>query len=189
MAAPQLLEFLKNRFEPSTYMQSKRRSYSDFNAADRYAGGRLEYWQCALQMAEERPILGSGFHSFLYELPKYHSQQHSNYCHNQYLTVLAEGGVVWLSIFLMTIWKFLSMLYHGWRVHLKLKDTWGQIICGGAFLELVVLLWLAMSNDVLGPGPKNVIIWVLLAGGVRYGMLPPEEPEVEAQSAGQPTGP
>jgi O-antigen ligase len=184
VAVPELLDTVKKRFEVKTYLRARRKSYTAFGAIDRFSGGRLEFWKSALRMAEANPILGVGFHAFQNELPKYHPRKEVNYPHNQYLGALAEGGILWLSVLLVMFWKFLRFFYQSWRTAISDGDETGQVVCGGALVAFVIMLWICCTNDFFDPGPKNVIFWVVMAGAVRYAMLPAEN-EAEQEHAGR----
>lgn len=170
-AAPELLDFVQNRFQLETYKRAKRKSYTEYGLLNQYSGDRLELWKGALGMAEDYPFFGVGFHAFELELPRYSVKGESNYPHNQFLGALAEGGILWLSVLVTFFWKLLRFLYQNWRATIGKEDRVGQIICGGAVVSFLVMTWIALSNDFLNPGPKNIIFWVMMAGAIRYGML------------------
>ena len=171
VAVPELLEYVQNRFELDTYKRAKRKSYTEYGLLNQYSGDRLELWKGALGMAHDYPFFGVGFHSFELELPRYNAKGESNYPHNQFLGALAEGGIIWLSLLVVFFWKLFRFLYHNWRATLAAEDWLGQIICGGAIVSFVVMTWIAMSNDFLNPGPKNIIFWVMMGSAIRYGTL------------------
>ncbi len=175
VAVPQVWESLESRFATKTYKRGKRKSYSKFDSANQYSGGRLEIWKSALQMAEDYPIFGAGFHSFRYMLPSYHYQQWSNYCHNQFLGALAEGGIIFLLALLTLYWKLWRLLYHNWKVVFRQGDTTGIFICGGAFVSYLTMIVISSTNDFMNPGPKSTIFWIVMAGSIRYAMLAREE--------------
>ena len=169
--SPQLIESVQTRFSTDTYKRAKRKSYTQFGVADSFSGGRLQIWKAAIEMAQDKPLFGVGFHAFELELPKYHPQGLTNYPHNQYLGALAEGGLVWLAALLILFWKVLLLLYHNWRVTLQQQDAMGQVICGGAMISFCIMLCMCMGNDFFGPGPKVTIFWVCMAGAIKYGTL------------------
>jgi len=178
--SPQLVESVQTRFSTDTYKRAKRKSYTQFGVADSFSGGRLGIWKAALEMAEDKPIFGVGFHAFELELPKYHPQGLANYPHNQYLGTLAEGGIVWLAALLILFWKVLLLLHHNWRVTLQQQDAMGQVICGGALVSFCIMICMCLGNDFFGPGPKVTIFWVCMAGAIKYGMLSRREAASES---------
>jgi putative inorganic carbon (HCO3(-)) transporter len=172
IAAPQLLEYVESRFAVDTYKRAKRKSYTRFSSMNQYSGDRLEIWTGAVQMAQDNPIFGVGFHAFELELPKYHPQGTANYPHNQFLGALAEGGVTWLLALAFLYWKLWRFLWQAWRLALREEgEPMGLMICGGALLAFAVMIWISLSNDFLNPGPKCTIFWVVMAGAVKYGLL------------------
>jgi O-antigen ligase len=176
-AAPELIESVKERFSVASYKTATRKSYSEAKLLNQYSGDRIVLWKGALHMAEKNPIFGVGFHVYNTEIAKYHPKgwRGLNYCHNVLLGALAEGGIIWLSAFVVFYWKFGQLLHQNWRLVVRQGDTAGQIICGGAYLTFFVMLWIGLSNDFFNPGPKNPIFWVTMAGAVRYGMLARED--------------
>lgn len=175
IAVPQVWDSLASRFETKTYKRAERKSYSKFETANQFSGGRLEIWKAALRMAEERPIFGQGFHAFRYVLPRYHYQSWSNYCHSQFLGTLAECGIIGLVALCTLYWKLLRLLYHNWLVVFAQKDRTGIFICGGALVSFLVMLFVSTMNDFMNPGPKSTVFWVVMAGAIRYAMLAREE--------------
>jgi O-antigen ligase len=186
-AVPQVVDYVRERFEVQTYKRAKRKSYGQYSTLNQYSGDRLEIWKGAVAMARERPVFGVGFHAFESELPKYHIGRKANYPHNVFLGSLAEGGVIWLSCQVMLLWALIRFLYQNWKITLAEKDAWGQIVCGGAVVCFGIMLWTAMTLDFFHPGPKNTAFWVLMAGAVRYGFLPPE-PARSLEPVGVPGG-
>lgn len=77
-----------------------------------YADDRLAFWDAHYQMVKEKPILGHGYHlNTAYREPYYNNLGLENFrskyeAHNMYLQVLANGGVIGLSFFLL--WIFLQ---------------------------------------------------------------------------------
>ncbi len=175
VAVPKVWESLESRFATETYKRAKRKSYSKFDSANQYSGGRLEIWKGAIRIAEDYPIFGSGFHSFRYMLPRYHYQHWSNYCHNQFLGALAEGGIILLIALSTLYWKLWRLLYHNWKVVFSQGDKTGVFICGGAIVSFLIMLVISSTNDFMNPGPKSTVFWIVMAGSIRYAMLAREE--------------
>jgi O-antigen ligase len=184
VVAPQLLEAVQSRFEVSTYKRAQRKSYSRVDEINQFSGNRLEIWKGAIRMAEDRPLLGVGFHAFEIELPNYWSQKYSNYPHNQFLGALAEGGVGWLTVLIILFFVTLKLLWQHWRATLAAGDIRGQIICGGALLSFVIMISFACANDFFNPSPKTTVFWVVLAGAVKYTLLPEQADEPAVATAG-----
>jgi O-antigen ligase len=180
VAAPQILDYVEQRFEMKTYKRAARKSYSEFGALNQYSGDRLELWTSALEMAQDSPLFGVGFHAYPREVPKYHSRGVGNYPHNQFLGALAEGGVVWLTLLLVLLWRTGRLLFENWLQTVRESDVRGEVICGGALVGFTVMLWTALSNDFFNPGPKSTIFWVVMAAGIMYGLLPRDREEPAA---------
>lgn len=188
-AVPQVVDYVRERFEVQTYKRAKRKSYGQYSTMNQYSGDRLEIWKGAVAMARERPIFGVGFHAFETQLPKHHARGVSNYPHNVLLGGLAEGGVIWLCCLAMLFWTLIRFLYQNWKITLAEKDAWGQIVCGGAVVCFVIMLWTSMTLDFFHPGPKTIAFWVLMAAALRYGFLPPEPSRSTAAARSPESGP
>jgi O-antigen ligase len=183
VTVPQILDSLQTRFATETYKRAKRKSYSKYDVTNQYSGGRLEIWNGALHMAEDYPIFGVGFHAFELELPRYHYLAWSNYPHNQFLGALAEGGILFLTALCVLYWKLLRLLYHNWKVVLKLGDKAGQLVCGGALVSFIIMILISLTNDFMNPGPKTTIFWVMMAGAIRYSAIARDDETVPAQAS------
>jgi len=71
-------------------------SIFDFNAdADRF-----KYWQVAISMFKENPLLGQGLGSFMSRFSGYLPETNISYAHNCFLQILAESGIFSLLAFL-----------------------------------------------------------------------------------------
>ncbi|RMF25417.1 MAG: hypothetical protein D6760_01020, partial [Deltaproteobacteria bacterium] len=77
------------------------------------AANRLEIWRATLAMAADRPILGHGFGTFEALLPGYRPMPTGlfyDHAHNDYLEILAEGGVVGLAFAVALVAAFARRL-------------------------------------------------------------------------------
>ena len=89
--------FLKNRFET-------------FASQETYEAGRIPLWSRSLPMVKDFPICGTGYGTFGYVEPMYRADAPFesltalyDHAHNDYLEVLAEGGVVGLALTLLAV--------------------------------------------------------------------------------------
>lgn len=83
---------------------------AELGTRDTSVRARVEFWSGALRMAAARPLAGWGPTSFGRIFPRYQPgvKFYSKYVHNEYLTLLSEGGVLTLGAFV----AFLGIL--GW---------------------------------------------------------------------------
>ena len=87
-------------------------SFSETGKIDRVA-----MWQAALNMIQDRPVLGHGVNTFMSNYLKYWvgGERQPRYAHNCYLQVAAETGLVGLATFLVLLWQLFVNLIDGWR--------------------------------------------------------------------------
>jgi O-antigen ligase len=75
--------------------------------------GRLPIWQAALAMFFDQPVIGHGWGTFRALLPGYRLEPNGFYythAHNDYLEILAEGGIVGFAIALVLVGLFARRL-------------------------------------------------------------------------------
>jgi len=87
---------------------------------------RINRWNSAIRMFEERPLLGFGPGTFTFQYAPYQRYRDLTiistnfgsvgHAHSEYLGPLAEGGAIaallWLSLFIVIIYKGIKLVYH-----------------------------------------------------------------------------
>lgn len=90
---------------------------------------RINRWNSALRMFEEKPILGWGPGTYQFQYAPFQRSKDITiistnfgdvgHAHSEYLGPLAEGGLLgmltWLGIFLITVYKGMYLFYHSQR--------------------------------------------------------------------------
>ena len=99
------------------------------------------------------------------------------YPHNHWLGTLAEGGVLWLTAMVVFFFQVFRTVYQNWKITLADRDVWGQVICGGAVASFVVMMWASITQAFHDASPKTTLFWLLMAGAVKYAILPPDSEE------------
>lgn len=86
---------------------------------DDSAGGRLQAWGGALRIFRSFPLFGSGLNTYGAAMQQYQSRGgaavHFNEAHNDYLQVLAEGGLLMSGAVLVTLLMFISTVRERFR--------------------------------------------------------------------------
>lgn len=107
--------------------------------AETSVGLRLVFWEGALMMAQEHPLLGVGTGDYKIEMDRLHqihaipdtpSVRVSDHPHNSYLAYLADLGLIGLLIFLWFLW---TATLEAWR-HREQATAWFKLIYMGIFL-------------------------------------------------------
>lgn len=83
---------------------------------------RRDFWRATWQMARAHPIAGAGLGAFWAEIPLYHDAsglQTPQQAHNDYLELLASGGVIGAAIF---VWFGVSLIRAGRRAAQNYAD-------------------------------------------------------------------
>jgi len=106
---------------------------------DHSAEERLVLWEDAFNLFERNPVTGTGFETYQY---MYRVQRFRD-THNYFVKVLAETGVVGLSLFLILLWK---MFRNGLNLFRKAQDPFWS----GAGLAFVALLLSSMAANCFG---------------------------------------
>ncbi len=95
---------------------------------------RFEFWQVAQAQFKQRPLLGSGFHTFHHaEINPYQTDTH-----NFFLRELTEKGLVGAFVLLGMLWSIARLLRYTLRNVAAGSWTYGLALgLGGAFLALL----------------------------------------------------
>jgi len=116
---------------------------------------RVYRWVAAMQMVEDKPMLGFGPGSFYFHYKKYTINSFETYVsdnpeksgiHNYYLMTLVEQGIIGLIIFLGLI---ISIIIYGERLYHKLTDTKQKNYIIAATISTVVICALLIINDLI----------------------------------------
>ena len=131
---------------------------------------RINRWNCAIRMFEERPAFGwgSGTYAFQYA-PFQHSSEitviSTNFgtkgnAHSEYLGVLAESGVVGLLSFLVLLF---FVFYKASVLYIKLEDKELKTLLLSVILALVSYFTHGVLNNYLDTDKASVPVWTCIA--------------------------
>lgn len=105
---------------------------------------RLEIWQATIQLVKDNPISGVGMGGYWAAIPRYHDASGSmtpQQAHNDYLELLASGGIVGVAIFL---W-FVAGVYRHARANLQSADSFRR---AATFAALIAIAGVAVHSLV-----------------------------------------
>ncbi len=117
------------------------------------------YWQTAINIWKERPLIGCGYNAYIQKL-KSMKVGHEEYPHNSLLHIAAELGLIGLFAYL---WFFISLLLAGLDI-LKSISFHKNLYILGVGLSFGILAWLIHSlldtpwESLL----LNILWWTLL---------------------------
>jgi O-antigen ligase len=97
---------------------------------------RSDFWRATWQMARAHPFVGAGLGGYWAEIPLYHDAsglQTPQQAHNDYLELLASGGVIGAAIF---VWFVVSLIGAGRRAARNYSD-FQRAAALGAILGIV----------------------------------------------------
>jgi O-antigen ligase len=165
--------------------------------------GRTDLWSIALQVAGDHPLLGAGWGNFVVVEPQYATRgielsqirlvvDTPKVAHNMYLQVLAELGLVGLTVFLAVIGSALALAYRAIRTFTV--DGWFELEAISRGLLVGVLGMLAAYSFISAQYEKQ--LWLLvgvaiaLPGVARRGerfplRRPSERPDYDPRVADQ----
>jgi len=127
-----------------------------FQTAETIEKGRILVWKDTIKMVRDFPIFGTGLGTYERSFPMYKTfaqQVVFDHAHNDYLELLAEGGIALIIPFLWGLWRALR-----WSIHSS-----SSIITRGAATGMVAMLIHAFF-DFNFHIPANAYIFFTLAG-------------------------
>jgi len=159
----------KNKTDSSENLSKHIESMSNIST-DASNLERINRWNCALRMFEERPVFGWGPGTYAFEYaPFQHSSEitviSTNFgnrgnAHSEYLGTLAEGGVIGLFSFLMLLF---FVFYRASVLYIKLEDKELKTLLLSVILALVSYFVHGVLNNYLDTDKASVPVWTCFA--------------------------
>ena len=122
-------------------------------------GSRYTYWYAAYLAFKSSPIWGIGVGQFVWFSLKFSAIDFGDVVHNAYLTVLAENGIVGLSLFLG--WITIAA-YRFWAVSRRGITEDLRVIAFSGFCAFAMLLFMAMTLSI----EYYKILWLLAGSSI-----------------------
>lgn len=131
---------------------------------------RINRWNCAVRMFEERPVFGWGPGTYAFEYaPFQHSSEitviSTNFgnlgnAHSEYLGVLAESGFIGFVSFLILLF---FVFYRASILYIKLEDKELKTLLLSVILALVSYFVHGVLNNYLDTDKASVPVWSCIA--------------------------
>ena len=132
---------------------------------------RINRWVCAYRMFAEKPVLGWGPGTYQFQYAKFQTDEFTTEissnngdrgnAHSEYLTYLAEEGIIGLFLFIMliilSISKSLNMLY-------TIKNNKEKLLLYGFFLGLITFYLHGFFNAFSDYEKMSILVYSSLAG-------------------------
>ncbi len=135
------------------------------------SNGRFHFWQTALQIIKDNPIIGTGLDSFGVSFTKYDSwngNMRVEQAHNEYLQILADAGILGLACVI----AFIFMLFRqGFRL---VNQTGDRFRCGVVIGSMAGCFGILIHSFFDFPlrTPSNSFFFLMLAvlatGSISY---------------------
>jgi O-antigen ligase/tetratricopeptide (TPR) repeat protein len=120
-------------------------------------------WKDSRKIADDFPVTGTGFGSFVTIYPLYRTLPARglvDHAHNDYLELLTDGGIIG---FLIVAWFVLTVFYTSFRVFLKRRELYSVYLFIGSIAGLVSILLHSVTDFNLHTG-ANGLYFFLLSG-------------------------
>lgn len=130
------------------------------NALENFGGmGRYRFWQEALHIIEEFPILGVGFNTYSVIAPEY-KLSWGGYPHNCYLQMAAETGAIGVLSFL---WMLFCLFRLSIRSFWTQTDKFARSVLSGLMCGLIGFLLHSLVDTNFYSVQLGVLMWVAMA--------------------------
>jgi putative inorganic carbon (hco3(-)) transporter len=162
----QIFMSLENNSEQSsadlkTHLSSMTNITSDASNLE-----RLNRWDCAIQMFQEKPFFGYGPGTYMFQYAPFQlnanrtiistNSADGGNAHSEYLGPLSESGVLGLLTFLLIIG---AVIYTAVRTYMRLSDKRLKSIVLAAFIGLVTYYIHGFLNNFLDTDKISVPFW------------------------------
>lgn len=182
----------KNRTDSSSNLTEHVQSISNVSS-DASNLERLNRWNCALRMFEERPITGwgPGTYAFLYA-PFQQAKDKTiistnagdgGNAHSEYLGPLAEAGLIGM-LFMIVLLGML--IYYGFKLNNMMQPGYDRFLFYSIYIGLVTYLVHGTLNNFLDTDKASSLFWGFLALlvmlDIKYTKKRKEEAELNKES-------
>ncbi|MBC7861892.1 MAG: O-antigen ligase family protein [Bacteroidia bacterium] len=150
---------------------------------------RINRWNCALRMFEEKPVFGFGPGTYMFQYAPYQKSSEKTIistnagtvgnAHSEYLGPLSEQGVLGLVLMAALV---LSVFFTGYRVVYKLKERNVKIMAIGALLGLSTYFMHGFLNNFLDTDKAAIPFWGMIAMLVALDVYYVNDKEPETKS-------
>ena len=191
-----VMQLEQNRQDTSNNLEEHIQSISNIST-DASNLERLNRWNSAFRMFEERPMFGwgPGTYAFIYAPFQLSGEKtiistnagDLGNAHSEYIGPLAESGVLGSVTFLFI---FGTIIWTGWRLYYKLPKGVHRGVLLSVFLGLVTYFIHGFMNNFLDTDKASVPFWAFAAMLVAADLYYPqkeEEKKVAAAEAENPT--
>ncbi|MFN7065130.1 MAG: O-antigen ligase family protein [Aquificaceae bacterium] len=135
---------------------------------------RLNFWKAGIEIFLSNPLFGVGYGEVGRYLQPYFAKgliDNTAHCHNTYITVLAENGIIG---FILLIVFFVYFIKKYWKYYKTEKDRLLKALALGLFAIFMNLIMASFTEHIL----KNFTLWTF--AGLLMGLF-------EAYKAGEPS--
>lgn len=171
-------QLAKNKSEHATEDFEERLQSMSNISTDASNLERLNRWNCAIEMFKERPIVGWGPGTYMFE---YAAFQHSrdltiistNFsdggnAHSEYLGALSESGIIGFIFFVSLV---IMIFYRGIKLYSIMETREEKIILGAIIVSLSTYFIHAVLNNYLDTDKASVPVWGFTAIIVAFDFL------------------
>jgi putative inorganic carbon (hco3(-)) transporter len=160
-----LMQLEQNRQDTSSNLEEHLQSISNIST-DASNLERINRWNSAFRMFNERPVLGwgPGTYSFLYAPFQLSTEKtiistnagDLGNAHSEYIGPLCESGILGCATFVLVV---LTLLWTGWRLYYKLPKGPDRGILVAVLLGLVTYFVHGLMNNFLDTDKASVPFW------------------------------
>lgn len=147
---------------PSPFTQSIRQSFNFSMNASGSIKDRLKLWKSAIDMIQERPLLGWGLNTYTEVNPLFVKDFDAWYPHNCYLQMASEIGLVGLASFLILLISFFLSFYRGF---LSAKSPLEKLIAAAFLTSLLAMAFHAFVDTNFYSLPLIAFFWTVCSVG------------------------
>lgn len=162
------IQLEQNRQDSSTDFKEHIQSISNVSS-DASNLERINRWKSALRMFQERPVLGFGPGTYMFQYAPYQFSHEKTIistnagdggnAHSEYIGPMAESGFLGLITFLSVV---ITTIYTAWRVFAVQKGE-KKMLAIATFLGLVTYFLHGLLNNFLDTDKASVPFWSFIA--------------------------
>lgn len=155
---------------------------SDDPTVDSTFAQRLEYWQAALEIYPEHPVIGTG-----YGIGRYHVGEHRgrypHMIHNDYVAVLLETGLLGLVFFLLWQYQWVKSLYLSYK---KARPGFDQTATFAVMVAFTATLIMRLTDNIVLDSYDMYPLCAMVAAALAIFRIRNQENEKAAIPTGNP---
>jgi O-antigen ligase len=145
-------------FLPSNHLIGR---FAQLSYTEEATTGRVQLWRETLHLARDYPLFGCGLGSYESAFTRYKESAPmsiDDYAHNDYVQLLAEGGIIGVALMLMIVGRVLRRASRAFTLASGAADRYLALACIGSLSAIMLHSVVDFSLHI--PSDAMILAWI-----------------------------